>query len=544
MNPAAPSTTPPPRVPLAEDPRHSARPRKALLRALAITAAVAIAVSVASIQDAPPAAAASADATFGPDGTHYPSDTPDIRSDLSAYTVVDVAASGQAIRDALDALTVREIDKGAVIRVLPGRIADLSALDGYENTAKLKVLITARDGFQSVTGADWALRDVTGISLMRFDIDSIDVKGASHSSFAWLRVNENWVGLSASAGVPVRDVELIEVVEPDSTVKSSDSAQIKAYAPDVMGDVLVEGGYVAPSYYVDAAYGGSNPPRPHTDSLQIEGGGIDGRITVRDTVVFTSNNSAVIIGGVRNVAFEHAFIVGDTVGTQRYPFLAGGAGYPGAINGPGSLSAIQGSGGGDVDASDSTFIGSLQPVWDTVTDTRTNLADKTASKGGFTLDPTLSGMSAADLDAMSPRPTTARLVSIWDSVGPTTSPRPTPKPTPTPTPTTSPGPVVTDPETPVADVTDPTVAIVSPAPGAVVSGTTTATATASDDTTVTGVTFFAGGLEIGDGVRTGASTWSLTTDTAGLVGTGAITASATDAAGNTAVSDPVIVSAR
>ncbi|WKK71328.1 hypothetical protein Q0F99_18085 [Rathayibacter oskolensis] len=179
------------------------------------------------------------------------------------------------------------------------------------------MLITARDGFRSVTGGSWALRAVTGITLMRFDIASIDVKGATHASFAWLRVSENWVGLAASAGVPVRDVEFIEVVEPESSLKSSDSAQIKSLAPQVMSDVLIEGGYIAPSYYVDAPYGGVNAARPHTDSLQIEGSGVTGQVTVRDTVVFSSNNSAVIIGGVKHVAFEEAFIVGGAVTPRR-----------------------------------------------------------------------------------------------------------------------------------------------------------------------------------------------------------------------------------
>ncbi|MCM6764515.1 hypothetical protein NB037_19055, partial [Rathayibacter sp. ZW T2_19] len=427
-----PSCTAPMQTPDADDLRRagettrSARwARTHLVRVLAVVAAAGIAVTAASFQVAPAAAAGS---TYGPDGTHYPSDTPDIRSASSDHVVVDVEASGPAIREALDALTSREIAAGVVIRVAPGRIDDLSALNGYSNTGSAKVLITARDGFQSVTGGSWALRDVTGITLMRFDIDALDVKGATHSSFAWLRINENWLGLSASAGVPVRDVELIEVVEPDSTVKNSDSAQIKAYAPDVMKDVLVEGGYIAPSFYVDEPYGGDDAARPHTDSLQIEGGGVTGQVTVRDTVVFSSNNSAVIIGGVRNVAFEESYIVAGSVTTQRYPFLPGGAGFNGAINGPGSLSAVQGSGGGNVDASDSTFIGSLQPVWDSVVNTRTSLPGKTAAKGGFTVDETLSATTAADLDEVSTRPTGKYLSSIWDGVE-------LPEPSPTPTPT-------------------------------------------------------------------------------------------------------------
>ncbi|QHF24477.1 hypothetical protein GTU73_10965 [Rathayibacter sp. VKM Ac-2804] len=546
----------------ATPPRSSprSRARTVLARLLAITAAVGIAVTATVIQDAPAASAAVASTTFGPDGTHYPSDTPDIRSALPrGTTVVDVAASGPAIRTALDALTARQIAGGAVLRVAPGRLADISALDGYTNDGAVKVLITARDGFRSVTGGDWALRGVTGITLMRFDIHSLDVKGAKHASFAWLRVAANWVGLAGSAGLPVRDVELIEVVEPDSTVKNADSAQIKAYAPDLLTDVLVEGGYIAPSYYVDAKYGGSREPRPHTDTLQIEGSGVTGQVTLRDTVVFASNNSAVIIGGVRNVAFDEAFIVGGSTAAQRYPFLKGGAGSAGAQNGPGSLSAVQGSGGGNVDASDSTFVGSLQPTWDAVSNTRTNLPGKTARSGGFTVDPSLGSMTAADLDARSPRPTTAYLAGIWDDVSlggspapaPTSTPTATAAPAPTPSAPTSPAPAPTteptepeepaEPETPAEDTTAPEVVITAPEAGDVLGGPATATVTATDDVAVTEVVFAVEGIEIGDGVQTGENTWSLSSDTAGVQGTFALTARATDAAGNVTESAPVPV---
>ncbi|WKK71327.1 hypothetical protein Q0F99_18080 [Rathayibacter oskolensis] len=47
--------------------------------------------------------------------------------------MVEVPASGTAIRKALDALKPAEIAAGAVVRVAPGHIADLSALNGYTN---------------------------------------------------------------------------------------------------------------------------------------------------------------------------------------------------------------------------------------------------------------------------------------------------------------------------------------------------------------------------------------------------------------------------
>ncbi|NQX03435.1 hypothetical protein HQQ82_01325 [Rathayibacter sp. VKM Ac-2856] len=77
-----------------------------------------------------------------------------------------------------------------------------------------------------------------------------------------------------------------------------------------------------------------------------------------------------------------------------------------------------------------------------------------------------------------------------------------------------------------------------------ISGTTTATVTATDDTAVTGVAFYIGTLKVGDGVKTGAGTWSLTTSTGGMRGTFPLTARATDAAGNVTASAPVTVTLR
>lgn len=393
--------------------------------ATALVAALALVGAMLS----PVSADAAVDTVFGPDGTHYPSATPDIRSGFAGLTVIDVPASSTAIRSALDSLTATQIDGGAVIRVASGDIPTMTALNGYSNTRATKVLITARDGFESVTGSiGWRFTDVRGIAVMRFDLAEIDVKGATHCSFAWLRLSNHYFGAAASHGIPVHDVEFLELVEPAAVLKSSDSAQIKAYAPDSLTDVTIAGSYVAPSFYLDAAYGTGNP-RPHTDSLQIEGDGIGASsVTIRDTAIFASNNSAVIIGGVPNVRFDHTLVVAGGSQALRFPFLAGGAGAPGALNGPGSQSAIQGSGGGGVTATDSTFIGSLQPVWADVATTVTDQRGKTAAVGAFTQDLSLAGWTAAALDAVSPAPTAEFLRGIWDraKVGATSTPAPSP----------------------------------------------------------------------------------------------------------------------
>lgn len=97
---------------------------------------------------------------------------------------------------------------------------------------------------------------------------------------------------------------------------------------------------------------------------------------------------------------------------------------------------------------------------------------------------------------------------------------------------------------PATDKTPPSVSITSPANGATVSGVVSLRASATDDTGVTGVSFLLGSTVIGPGTRQSDGTWTLTSDTRMVApGTYAVTARATDAAGNVGTSAPVAVRA-
>jgi hypothetical protein len=91
-----------------------------------------------------------------------------------------------------------------------------------------------------------------------------------------------------------------------------------------------------------------------------------------------------------------------------------------------------------------------------------------------------------------------------------------------------------------ADGTPPTVSITAPAGGATVSGTTTVTATASDNVGVAGVQLKLDGTNVG--TEDTASPYSFSWDTtAATNGSHALTAVARDAAGNSTTSAPVTV---
>jgi Bacterial Ig domain len=96
------------------------------------------------------------------------------------------------------------------------------------------------------------------------------------------------------------------------------------------------------------------------------------------------------------------------------------------------------------------------------------------------------------------------------------------------------------PATTPADTTAPAVALTSPQGGAVLFGSTTLTATASDDIQVAGVTFLVGGIAIGSEDTT--SPYGQPLDTTTLPDGGyTLTAIARDTAGNTTTSAPVVV---
>jgi len=93
---------------------------------------------------------------------------------------------------------------------------------------------------------------------------------------------------------------------------------------------------------------------------------------------------------------------------------------------------------------------------------------------------------------------------------------------------------------PGPDITAPTVTITAPADGSTVSGSVTLSAAASDNTGVAGVQFQLDGLNLG--AEDSAAPYSITWNTASTPsGVHTLTAVARDAAGNSGISNPVIV---
>lgn len=133
-------------------------------------------------------------------------------------------------------------------------------------------------------------------------------------------------------------------------------------------------------------------------------------------------------------------------------------------------------------------------------------------------------------------PTSSPTATPSPTKTPTASPTPTATPSPSPTPTKTPTPT----PTPVRDTTAPAVTIVAPADGATVSGVVTVRISATDAVGVAAVSVWVGTTKIADATKATGSEWRAPYDTRNIRnGTYAVTARATDAAGNVGTSSAV-----
>lgn len=359
-------------------------------------------------------------ARFGPNGAHFPTGAPDPRR--GAATIVVAAPTGTAIAVALRGLTKAQIDAGAIVALRTGQIADgLRALAGFQNPGSRPITVCPAEGFGAVTvsGKELLLTGVDGINLTGLLTPTFQLKGCTRTAVSRTIVTRNYASISTYRGLDSTGCGMYEVVMLDSVVKSSDSSQIQNQrAGFKLADVTIAGCVIAPSYYEDGSYGRpGDPSRPHTDSLQITCSEVapNTGVSIVDTQIWASNNSAMIISGpAQNVRYENALIVGGTTSQVRYPFKPGGAGYSGSQAGPGSLSAIQGTGAGSTDVIDSVLVGSTSPKWRTVTNTDVSLTRVAALASGFVAEPTLATYSDSDFTALgAPRFTQAVLQRLW-----------------------------------------------------------------------------------------------------------------------------------
>lgn len=347
-------------------------------------------------------------AVFGPDGSHWPDHTP--RSGHAH--VIDVTCSWTAIRDALRAVTDTQAAEGVLIRVAPGQLAAGSFLSGSTPVLssvgsaawRRRVLVAPRDGYGTVRMDSGKLEAVDGVTIARFiSSGRVTIRNSRNFSLVQCRLD-----LGFNVYADTRDssgIGLYEVVVPVSAATEQDPCQYRAGAGYSMLDTELAGCYLAPQFRPVSS-------SAHLDTFQMFGGGNYRALTIRDSVLFGSNNCALQVGGgaalgTPFVTLEHSLLVAQRYAVARYPVPAGAAG--------GGSQAINGAGEpGQFYATDSLLVGTLHATrWARVTDTRAlpGTTNAVASGAWGAIDPAT--ITAAWLADRAPEPTDDRLARLW-----------------------------------------------------------------------------------------------------------------------------------
>jgi chitodextrinase len=375
---------------------------------------------------------------YGPSGSFWPRDTADIRT-AGSYTIFPASAcSWKAIKTRLDALSPAQIDAGAVITIPPGALPDdrttpsdgLSAqwLKDFANTRTKRILIIARDGWGSVTAPNGVLyTNITGLVFMGIKYSTCAIAGGTNFGIAWSSMEANSFTFNASSTGKVTNCTVDEIcVGRETILKNSDTAQMQGGGGNTINGVVIRGSYYGPTWIIDGKYDHSTAPLdpikypdgkfPHTDTLQFSLA-IGSDITFQNTAVFASHNAGILGNSLARMKLDKCMIVGGSLVNVpgRHPFLQGGAGYPGAIEGPGGRPALLGA-YVDPEAKDSYIFGSPKSKYKSVINTRVSIAPLNApASGSFTVDPNLSNWTNADFIAAGcPKPTTASLTQAWE----------------------------------------------------------------------------------------------------------------------------------
>lgn len=359
--------------------------------------------------------------SYGPNGTHWPSDTP-----RTGHTnIVDVACTWSAISSAISAVSGAQASAGTLIRVAPGTLTGTGdgvtsgatpALGSVGSAAwSKKVLVAPRDGWGTVTIASGVrINDVHGVTFARINGTTIIFTNCGDLNWAQSKMT---LGIKTFADAAnVTNNNIYEMIMPNSVATENDSCQYRASAGYYIKDCVWEGCYIAPLFRPTGS-------ASHLDSLQLFGAGWYRGLTFRDCLLFGSQNCALQGGGYQGddpymgqpfITLDHTMLVCQSLAAQlRYDVPAGtDYGSTQVINGPGEP--------GPWYAYDSYVLGSMHTTqWTTISNSYTSyspaVTNNPAVSGAWVYE-SWASKTPAQFDAMvGPEPDNAYLASIWTS---------------------------------------------------------------------------------------------------------------------------------
>lgn len=359
--------------------------------------------------------------SYGPNGSHWPSLIPTPFMYDAAALNIEVDCSWSAIQTALRQVTAAQAAAGVRITVRPGTLVGLGGslgstsviIDSGSSAWTQRVTVCPRDGYGSVRiDNGFKFTRVKGVCFAGFHVGGFYWIDCDRSALAWTRVDGYSAIHAQASGGLVTKIELAEVVWPEAQTSNADAFQVIANSGNFTG-YQFDGLWMAPRYYVD-----NTDPRPHTDTLQIYAAGgasyANINLTLRDSVIFGSNNAAIQTGGTQGLTMDRLVVIGGDLGKTVYPVTPGGetAEYFCAINGAGSNWTV----------TNSHFYGPM--LLSNPSGYYSN--NPFASVSGSTLSEVVAGLvvpasgtwtrvtgTADYLSKLMPNPTTTYLSSIW-----------------------------------------------------------------------------------------------------------------------------------
>ncbi|KRE25925.1 hypothetical protein [Agromyces sp. Soil535] len=358
--------------------------------------------------------------SYGPNGTHWPANTPQLGSTFGR--VIDVACDWTSIGKAIAAVTDAEIEKGVHVRIAPGTLPGYGASSGSaaalkgvgRGSASKNILVSPKQGWGSVTVTESArLMGVKGVTFARINGRFILLTDCSRTSWAHSKVSYGF-RMTASSGV-VKECNAYEVVMADAKIDINDPFGFAAGRDSMITKSVWEGCYCAPVFRPSGA-------SDHIDTLQMYGNGAYRGLTVRDSTFFGALNSALQLGGPKSqdpdlgtpfMTLDHSILTAQVIAMRvRYP-------APQGANTPTMGQAINGSGEpGQLFAKDSYVFGSMYDTeWGSVQNSFTSYykapANNPAASGGWQYDASMSSWGADRFDQLTPTPTDDYLRRVW-----------------------------------------------------------------------------------------------------------------------------------
>jgi hypothetical protein len=266
--------------------------------------------------------------SFGPNGTHYPTELPWLGQRAATELVAD--CDWIDIAKKIQGLDAKKVAAGVIIRVRPGTLPGAGAksssravLTGIGNPSWTKnVVIAPLEGFGSVIIATAGIRIDQCARLSFFGLmgaATVTLTKCVNLQLGWSRFN----ALSLTRGG--REIGLFELVL-GFRQNAEDTVGVRPTDTFEMTNLTRQGCVFGPSVKPDGS-------TAHCDTIQLEGTGSGpfGPITSVDCVDYGSSNAAELLDdGLSLADYRHCLILAGQLPWRIYPLRPGD--YPGNPN--------------------------------------------------------------------------------------------------------------------------------------------------------------------------------------------------------------------